>query len=1096
MHRICARSVAFVLTVSVAFLSAAGCRQATKDERAAKRQSRPDSAQPVHQDPAQAAGILADAGVTGGLVVHVGCGDGTLTAALRAGDSYLVHGLDSSAANVEKARAHIAGKGLAEKVSVARWSGPVLPYVDNLVNLIVVEDANAIAMPEVLRVLAPNGVAMVRSGDGWTRTVKPRPKEIDEWTHFLHGPDNNAVANDTVSGPPRHLQWAAGPEHARSHEHFGTLSAMVSSGGRVFYIVDEGPTAAVGLPARWRLVARDAFSGVLLWKRPIAKWESHLRQFRGGPAWLARRLVAMGDRVYVTLGYGEPVSVLDAASGRTVKAYDGTDGAAEILIEGGVLYVVITDDKAEAAAAAARRQGKETAGPTKVLMALDVKTGKQLWKKADADTVDLQLTTAAVSGSRVVFQNVGHVVCLNAKDGKVLWRAKRETKWPRPEHSPPTLVVQGDVVLSADHLVPYKPGKDPNEKMPMGTHRGKPGETAAFSLKNGRRLWTGPCYLHFNSPVDVLVVDGQLWSGDFYGCTGPGFTEARDITTGAPSLKRPADDWRVVAMAHHRCYRNRATSRYVVTGRAGVELVDVKTGKTDWNHWLRGTCQFGVLPCNGLLYVPPHACACYAEAMFPGFNAMATNRAKRPAAQTARLEKGPAYGEIDNRQSTMDNPSAWPTYRGNAARSGATTGAVPAKLKSVWQTTVDGKLSAPTVAEGKVFVASVDTHTVVALDAATGNIVWRRTVGGRVDSPPTIWNGRAIFGSADGWIYCLRATDGRLFWRFRTGPEDLRLVARGQIESVWPVHGSVLVDRGVVYAAAGRSSFLDGGLCFVRLDAATGKVLSDSRVSTRDPKTGAQPLDEVVGFDIPGVLPDVLSAVGEHVFMRHSAFDREGNYKPKTRIPHLFSTVGFLDDSWWHRTYWQYSARMGTGFRDWGKVSKQLPTGRLLVYDDATLYGFGRSAANQQASHIGVEKTRHRLFAAAAGAEDRKKWAAAQGWDSVATYRWTRSAGLLVRAMVLARDTLFIAGPPDFLDREKSVGLSSPLGPEGTAALAGKMGATLLAVSAPDGKTLAELKLKSPPVFDGLAAAAERLYMTTLDGHVVCFGSGAMTGKK
>ena len=37
--------------------------------------------------------ILKASSVRGGLVVHLGCGDGKLTAALRANDSYLVHGL-------------------------------------------------------------------------------------------------------------------------------------------------------------------------------------------------------------------------------------------------------------------------------------------------------------------------------------------------------------------------------------------------------------------------------------------------------------------------------------------------------------------------------------------------------------------------------------------------------------------------------------------------------------------------------------------------------------------------------------------------------------------------------------------------------------------------------------------------------------------------------------------------------------------------------------------------------------------------------------------------------------------------------------------
>jgi len=37
--------------------------------------------------------ILTETGVQGGLVVHVDCGDGRLTAALRAHEGFLVHGL-------------------------------------------------------------------------------------------------------------------------------------------------------------------------------------------------------------------------------------------------------------------------------------------------------------------------------------------------------------------------------------------------------------------------------------------------------------------------------------------------------------------------------------------------------------------------------------------------------------------------------------------------------------------------------------------------------------------------------------------------------------------------------------------------------------------------------------------------------------------------------------------------------------------------------------------------------------------------------------------------------------------------------------------
>ena len=47
--------------------------------------------------------ILDGAGVKGGFIVHLGCGDGDLTAALRAGEGFQVHGLDRNARKVESA---------------------------------------------------------------------------------------------------------------------------------------------------------------------------------------------------------------------------------------------------------------------------------------------------------------------------------------------------------------------------------------------------------------------------------------------------------------------------------------------------------------------------------------------------------------------------------------------------------------------------------------------------------------------------------------------------------------------------------------------------------------------------------------------------------------------------------------------------------------------------------------------------------------------------------------------------------------------------------------------------------------------------------
>ena len=111
-------------------------------------------------DPQTSARNILDAtGIQGGLIVHIGCGDGRLTAALRASDGYLVHALDSNAQNVAAARKHLHDAGLYGPVSVDTLAGNRLPYATNLVNLVVSEDLGDISMKEVLRVLVPGGVA-------------------------------------------------------------------------------------------------------------------------------------------------------------------------------------------------------------------------------------------------------------------------------------------------------------------------------------------------------------------------------------------------------------------------------------------------------------------------------------------------------------------------------------------------------------------------------------------------------------------------------------------------------------------------------------------------------------------------------------------------------------------------------------------------------------------------------------------------------------------------------------------------------------------------------------------------------------------------
>jgi hypothetical protein len=440
-------------------------------------------------------------------------------------------------------------------------------------------------------------------------------------------------------------------------------------------------------------------------------------------------------------------------------------------------------------------------------------------------------------------------------------------------------------------------------------------------------------------------------------------------------------------------------------------------------------------------------------------------------------------------------------------------------LTEQWRVELIGRLTAPVAAAGQVYVASQDAHTVYALNADSGETIWTFTAGGRVDSPPTVYRGLVIFGAADGRVYCLRASDGALVWRFAAAPEDMRLVSYGRVESVWPVHGSVLVRDGSVYCVAGRSTFLDGGLRFYRLDAVTGRVLSEKVFYDQH-----NPQQDVRVLNMPTASTDILSSDGRMIYMLSQAFDLEGN-RLQTLDPacdpldrstmqlgegaHLFSPTGFLDDDAWHRSYWVYGRAFSSGCNWWFRAGRYAPAGRMLVFGEDRVYGFGREPGLFVWSHV----LENHLFCSAKQADEAaiagvKQWSNRAGRDAVFNRRFTRDTPvkqrlapnlywsvshppLHVRAMALAGQTLLVAGPPDVLSEDEA--FDRPFDPEvqakkaaQDAAYEGKSGALLMALSAADGKTLCQLDLPAPPVWDGMAVTESGLYMATVDGKVVC----------
>jgi outer membrane protein assembly factor BamB len=443
-------------------------------------------------------------------------------------------------------------------------------------------------------------------------------------------------------------------------------------------------------------------------------------------------------------------------------------------------------------------------------------------------------------------------------------------------------------------------------------------------------------------------------------------------------------------------------------------------------------------------------------AMFQGMNAYAcpqgglqSSDQAIPIKRFVRLEKGPAYNKIKDTSPEADD---WPAYRCDGSRSGITKAKISAGLSVRWETKLLTKPSAITAAAGTVFVSDIHTHTLYALDNDTGQIKWTYTADGRVDSPGTYYKGMVLFGSRDGWVYCLRASDGKLSWRFKDLPDRL-IGAFGQLESAWPVSGSVLIVNDTLYFAAGRSSYLDGGIFIYALNPLTGALLKS--------RSCYGPFDESSGFPVgghAGFKNDILVTDGTNLYLRQKAFDL--NLADAVAGRHIVPTAGFLDGQPQHRTCWSLTSSLGRS------------SGDILVSNGKEYYEVQGFPLWQNHSYFDPRRNGYTLFAGTLDSMSKitPKDAA----------RRRRSANIPItgKAMAMAGNILFIAGEPMKFD--------DPSYKNYIAAYNGELGGRLLAVSATDGKKLAEYKLNASPVWDGIAIANSQLYIGLADGMVQC----------
>jgi outer membrane protein assembly factor BamB len=186
----------------------------------------------------------------------------------------------------------------------------------------------------------------------------------------------------------------------------------------------------------------------------------------------------------------------------------------------------------------------------------------------------------------------------------------------------------------------------------------------------------------------------------------------------------------------------------------------------------------------------------------------------------------------------VSHAADWPMWGGNPARTGVTSAELPEQLQLNWVLRLRQPEPAwhsneprvqfdrayePVVAGKRMFVGSMVSDRVTAYDTDTGSELWRFYTEGPVRLAPAISGDRVYFVCDDGFLYCLRAADGQLDWKYFGAPFDRKVLGNDRLTSIFPARGAPVVYDNTVYFATSVWPFM--GVFIHAVNAATGEVV-------------------------------------------------------------------------------------------------------------------------------------------------------------------------------------------------------------------------------------------------------------------------------
>ena len=661
-------------------------------------------------------------------------------------------------------------------------------------------------------------VEMRQDAQGLFAVITRGPVSLSApWTHRFYDASGNSVSTDRAFTWPAMTQWMGKPYLD------GGGMILVSDG--VYIAVTEGIPSITAQRIYDRdgnaIVARDVNNGQVLWIKAM----DPTFQYAG----LTSPMAIHDGVLFVIAPKSKSVLRFDLHTGKDMGSWDASALAGDALkwlaIADGRLYAMAgTADVRNlpgatwkmmvspfgalsvsgAPDASTRPMGPHHISLGRGFAALDVKTGKTLWTAAEDQDCVYEYQIGVGNGAVYYHALDRGGVCLDGATGKERWRNPALVEAIKAQEAdkatPMGLGHVGTVLVTTQAVVFYPVRIGP----------------VTLDPADGRVLYRLPTKMH-NHPLafgDTLYLKGK---GAF------------DLRTGS---KKGADS--DTKMSGGGCGVWSMTPE-LVCGQVGLTWLFGSRTDVSLNANHKSQCGSGSFVASGLYFQSGYQCTCphsergnVAQASAGDLTAVIT----APLVEAERLTTA---------QGGKAGPAAiagdWTHYRGAVAHGDASTAQTPATVAVRWTWKHPAPYTNPPrrsayslpewespqpLAVGDVIYAASADGAVRCFGLADGALRWVVHTGSRILVTPAYADGRLYVGGGDGVLRCLDAGDGDQRWSFRLAHTERRVMAWGHLLSTWPVSSDLLVQDGVVFAAASLQYI--NGTVVVALDAQSGCI--------------------------------------------------------------------------------------------------------------------------------------------------------------------------------------------------------------------------------------------------------------------------------